>query len=411
MTGVYHDPRFDAFAVEAGATMGQVYRQLFLGWGVTIPAGWHPVGAGGHVLGGGYGYLSRQHGLAVDHLYAVEVVVVDRGGTARRVIATREPDDPNRDLWWAHTGGGGGNFGVVTRYWFRTPGAPRHDPNRLLPAPPASVLSFTASWPWDVLDRPTFGRLVDAYGGWFERHSGPDSPYNGLYSELYLYRNTEGRIDLIGQVVGPDAERQLEEFIAALSAAAGPPSEQFPMWTPWLASALAGAGQDGKQWRTKVKGAFARRHLTGRQVDMAYRYLTRTDREVSFGALGLNGYGGKINAVAPTATAVAQRDSVMVLFFATTWDTPDGDAQHLRWIREFYRDTFADTGGVPVPGAVVDGTYINYPDTDLADSRWNRSGAPWSRLYYKDNYPNLQRAKSRWDPRDVFRHRLSVRPG
>ena len=40
-------------------------------------------------------------------------------GRAASVIATRENTDPNRDLWWAHTGGGGGNFGVVTRYWFR----------------------------------------------------------------------------------------------------------------------------------------------------------------------------------------------------------------------------------------------------------------------------------------------------
>ena len=46
-----------------------------------------------------------------------------RGRRARSVVATRESSDPNRDLWWAHTGGGGGNFGVVTRYWFRSPGA------------------------------------------------------------------------------------------------------------------------------------------------------------------------------------------------------------------------------------------------------------------------------------------------
>ncbi|MER7890103.1 FAD-binding protein [Micromonospora sp. NPDC094482] len=118
LTGIYHDPRRFGFAVEAGATLGDAYRRLYLGWGVTIPGGSCPgVGVGGHIAGGGYGRLSRLHGLVVDHLYAVEVVVVDRGGTARAVVATRERTDPNRDLWWAHTGGGGGNFGVVTRYW------------------------------------------------------------------------------------------------------------------------------------------------------------------------------------------------------------------------------------------------------------------------------------------------------
>jgi FAD/FMN-containing dehydrogenase len=100
MTSIYYDPDMGAFAVESGATLGEVYRKLFLGWGVTIPAGISPnIGVGGHVLGGAFGYLCRQHGLAADHLYGVEVVVVDETGTARSVVATLDPSDPNRDLW------------------------------------------------------------------------------------------------------------------------------------------------------------------------------------------------------------------------------------------------------------------------------------------------------------------------
>ena len=100
---IYYDSEVGAFAIEPGVRLGEMYRRLFLGWGVTIPAGVSPnVGVGGHVLGGGFGYLCRQHGLAADHLYGVEVVVVDETGTAKSVTATREPSDPNRDLWWAH---------------------------------------------------------------------------------------------------------------------------------------------------------------------------------------------------------------------------------------------------------------------------------------------------------------------
>ena len=57
-----------------------------------------------------------------------EVVTVDEGRRASSVVATRETSDPHRDLWWAHTGAGGGNFGVVTRYWFRSPGTSGADP-------------------------------------------------------------------------------------------------------------------------------------------------------------------------------------------------------------------------------------------------------------------------------------------
>ncbi len=83
---------------------------------------------GGHVVGGAFGFLCRQLGLAADYLYAVEAVTVEERGQASSVVATRETSDPHRDLWWAHTGGGGGNFGVVTRYWFRSPDASTEDP-------------------------------------------------------------------------------------------------------------------------------------------------------------------------------------------------------------------------------------------------------------------------------------------
>src|SRR2546422_9771104 len=59
-----------------------------------------------------------------------------------------ETSDPQRDLWWAHTGGGGGNFGVVTRYWVRSPRASGEDPPRLLPRAPGAITSFQAGWIW-----------------------------------------------------------------------------------------------------------------------------------------------------------------------------------------------------------------------------------------------------------------------
>ena len=77
---------------------------------------------------------------------------------------------------------------------------------------------------------------------------------------------------------------------------------------------------------------------------------------------------------------------------------------------EYYRDLYASTGGVPVPGDAADGCYINYPDIDMADPEWNTSGVPWHTLYFKDNYPRLQRVKAAWDPRNVFHHALSIRP-
>src|SRR5262245_23941910 len=153
MKRVYHDPERRAIAVEAGATVGETFQALLENWGTVIPLGEYPgIGMGGHVVGGAFGFLCRQLGLAADYLYAVEVVTVDEAGRARSVIATRESSDPHRELWWAHTGAGGGNFGIVTRYWFRSPGAPGDDPAALLPRAPQSIRTFTASWNWADVD-------------------------------------------------------------------------------------------------------------------------------------------------------------------------------------------------------------------------------------------------------------------
>ncbi|WP_234361658.1 BBE domain-containing protein [Plantactinospora sp. BB1] len=127
------------------------------------------------------------------------------------------------------------------------------------------------------------------------------------------------------------------------------------------------------------------------------------DLSLVSGAVSLNSYGGRVNAVAPDATATAHRDAMLKLFYLSAWAEPADDARHLAWIREFYRDMYADTGGVPVDG----GAYIGYPDTDLADPQWNRSGLPWSTLYYGDNAARLRAAKRRWDPRNVFHHALT----
>jgi aclacinomycin oxidase len=416
MTGVDYDREMDAFAVEAGATLGEVYRKLFLGWGVTIPAGESPdIGVGGHVSGGAFGFLCREHGLAADHLYGVEVVFVDETGTARSVVATREPSDPNRDLWWAHTGGGGGNFGVLTRCWFRSPGVRGSDPASLLPKAPESVLAFRAAWNWDDVDETAFTRLARNFGEWCERNSHAGSPQARLYSLLSLRRRQYGTLEMKGlSTAGPDAERLFDEHLAAINDGVGVPCSRAVERSSWLAFALDpfpelfGVGKENAL--VKVKDAFLRKRFTDRQIEVAYHYLTRTDHDVPGGSLGLVTYGGKVNTLAPEATASAQRDSILSTACVAGWGDPQDEARALAWVRAFYRDLFADTGGVPAPGEACDGAMINHPDVDLADPAWNTSGVPWHALYYKHNYPRLQQVKSRWDPRNVFHHALSIRP-
>jgi aclacinomycin oxidase len=117
----------------------------------------------------------------------------------------------------------------------------------------------------------------------------------------------------------------------------------------------------------KVKDALLRRRFTDRQIAVAYDYMTRTDHDVMGGMLGLATYGGRINTVAPDATASAQRGAILDIACNVGWLDPREEAKNLAWVRAFYRELFAETGGVPVPGEAYDGAFINHPDTDLAD--------------------------------------------
>lgn len=113
--------------------------------------------------------------------------------------------------------------------------------------------------------------------------------------------------------------------------------------------------------------------------------------------------------MATDATASAQRGSILDIACTTGWIDPGDEEKNLKWVRAFYRDLFADSGGVPVPGEAYDGTFINHPDVDLADPALNTSGVPWQAFYYQANYSRLQEIKARWDPLNVFRHSLSIR--
>ena len=174
MNEVYRDevdgsPSYGWYCISGGATLWDAYTRLYRLYGVTIPAGsCYAVGAGGHIVGGGYGLLSRLHGLTIDVLHAVEVVVV-RDGRAEIVTVSRDSQDPDDQLlMWGHLGAGGGNFGVVTKYWFREP-----------PAAPKEAHLLNLAWNWSALDRKTFGTLIDNYGSFFASNSGPAARTQG----------------------------------------------------------------------------------------------------------------------------------------------------------------------------------------------------------------------------------------
>ncbi|MGV9823245.1 FAD-binding oxidoreductase [Nocardia xishanensis] len=416
MTGITYDERHRAFGVEAGALLLNVYDELYKSWGVTIPGGFcYSVGIGGHVCGGGFGLLSRRDGLTVDHLWGVEIVVVGQDRVARSVLATRDPSDPNQDLWWGNTGGGGGNFGVITRYWFRSPGARGSAPRDQLVNPPEKVIVSAVPVPWKALTKEQFVRLLRNVGQWYEANSAPDSPYVALSGSVTLTHASSGTITLLTQIDAgaPDAANLLDRYLRSLlDGVADASIIPAPKTYPWLrATRLLSTGSvigNNPAVRSDNHAAYHLRGHTDAQAEIIHAALTSDAVHNHHAMVVVNPVGGRVGAVGPAETAVAQRGAIMKVLYQSLWTEPADDAANIAWATRLFRAVYADTGNVPVPNDRTDGCYINYPDTGVADPDANLSGIPWHELYYKGNYARLQSVKSAWDPHDIFHHPQSI---
>jgi FAD/FMN-containing dehydrogenase len=129
LKGIHVDPGARVARVQAGVLLGELDRAT-QEHGLAVPLGsvTH-TGVAGLTLGGGFGWLMRKHGLAIDQLLSATMVTADGG-----VLVASETANP--ELFWG-VRGGGGNFGIVTEFEFR-----------LNPVGP-SVLSALVLWPLD----------------------------------------------------------------------------------------------------------------------------------------------------------------------------------------------------------------------------------------------------------------------
>src|SRR6202522_2242285 len=191
------------YRVSPGQQLGEVYRDLYKRHGVTIPGGsCYEVGAGGHITGGGYGVLSRLHGLTIDYLSEVEILTVDGKG---HVELRRIDKDHDPDLFRACRGGGGGNFGVITGFLFDR-----------LPATPSEVVNAHLSFDSDTMTEDHFVAILMAFGDyWAKRGTEPDTW--GLFAALGLTHASSGRFSLSLQFCNPDGScedlKPLVEFL------------------------------------------------------------------------------------------------------------------------------------------------------------------------------------------------------
>jgi FAD/FMN-containing dehydrogenase len=354
--------------IGAGARLIDAYERL---WehGLSIPGGSCPtVGISGLTLGGGHGFLSRKYGLATDNVLELEIVTAD----GRRLVCNAHQ---NSDLFWACRGGGGGNFGVVTRWTFRL-------------SPVGTVSTFAVNWPW--------AQMPQALAAWqaFAPHA-PDE----LFSVFSLSGSGGvGHVTAVGQLLGPKS--RLASLIAPLASAGTPTRvvtsersyiDAVRMWAGCATLDACHAPPQGTVGRASFVGKsdYARHPLSAAAAAAIASGLVRAPTR---GLLLLDSYGGAINRVPKAATAFVHRDMLFSFQYLAYWDTPAQAAANRQWLRAFHASMRPYVSGE---------AYQNYIDPELA---------MWKQAYYGSNYARLVAVKKRYDPGNVFRFAQSIPP-
>jgi FAD/FMN-containing dehydrogenase len=320
------------------------------------------VGIGGLTLGGGTGFLVRKHGLTIDDLLAAELVTAD--GELLHVDAVSHPD-----LFWAIRGGGG-NFGVATRFQFRL-----HELDGIvggmlvLPATPEVIASFIAEAeaapeelsaianimvapPMPFLPAEAHGELIVmallCYAGDVEAGERALAPFRAL---------AEPVADLVKPMAYPEIYKLTEV-------------EPLPLQD--VAYSQFADGVDTSAAETIVE------QLRASTATMAVTQLRVL--------------GGAMARVPDDATAFAHRSRPVMVAVAALFERPEERPEHVAWVN----------GLSAALRSGDDGVYVNFlGDEGEARVREAYPGQTWERL---------KAVKRRYDPGNLFRLNQNIPP-
>ena len=339
-----------------GFTTAAAEHGLGVGFGDT-----GSVGIGGITLGGGVGYLVRKYGLTIDDLLAADIVTAD--GEIRRVDAEHEPD-----LFWAIRGGGG-NFGVATRFRFRL-----HEIDTvvggmlLLPATVDTIAGFMAEAQAAPEELSSIANVMRA----------PPMPF--------VPEEAHGKLVIMALMTyagGPEAG---QDALAPFRAVAEPVADLLrPMPYPEVYPPEEEEYHPVATARTMFVDTIGRP-----EAETILEHLGTST--AMMGVAQLRTLGGAMARVPADATAFAHRRSKIMVNVAALYERPEEVAVHGPWVEAF----------AAALHQVDDGAYVNF----LADEGETRIRA----AYPGSTWDRLRQIKARYDPTNLFRLNQNIPP-
>ena len=339
--------------VQGGALLGHLDAATLPQGLVTTTGVVSHTGVGGFTLGGGFGRLNRKHGLAVDNLVSADVVTAD--GRLRSVSPEQEPD-----LFWAIRGGGG-NFGVTTRFEFQL-----YPFNR-------KVLSGMIVWPVEQARD-----VLEFYGDWYMTLS------DDMYVGPAMLTMPDGVSVIAMEVVYAGDPAMGEKELEPLRR----------VGTPLQDAVIA---QDYTVMQTKEDGTFAHgirsyakngmvREMSQGLVDAMIESFVPDPRMAMF----THTAGGAAKRVGELDTAFPHRNAETMVLIGGGWMDPAQDEECMAIGRNWFKQLEPFTGG-----------YYDNIDFDRDENRGNNYGPAQERL---------SRIKGQYDPGNLFRLNRNIEP-
>ena len=352
--------------VEPGATLANL-DEATQRHGLATPVGINSTtGIAGLTLGGGFGWLSRKHGMTIDNLVSVDMITAEG-----RKIRASETDDA--DLFWAIRGGGG-NFGVVTQFEFA-----------LHPVGPeilAGLIVFPFAQAKRVLTRyrQFANTSPEDLNVWVVLRQAPPLPF--------LPRNVHGKEVVVLPIFYAGKAADGQKLINQLRAFGDPHGEHigpqpYTEWQKAFDPLLTPGARN--YWKSHN---FT--ELSDGAIDSMIEYagkLPSPQCEIFIGHIA-----GAANRVAPDAMAYAHRDAKFVLNVHGRWESPGQDMTCIEWARNFFK------ASAPYASA---GAYTNF----MTEDEGNRVATA-----YGSNFDRLAQLKKRYDPENVFRFNQNIKP-
>ncbi|MDT5239404.1 MAG: hypothetical protein QOF88_594 [Mycobacterium sp.] len=352
-----------------GAGLNQLEVVTALGEaGFAAPTGTEgTVGLVGATLGGGFGLLTRNFGMASDNLLAVEVVVASDDGGAQAIIADGKD---NADLLWALRGAGNGNFGIVTSLTYTI-------------HPLTQTIYVTATW-------PGLDDLPEVFEAW--QRTAPHAD-NRLTSQLEMLRE---KITLIA-VLASGSEAEATGLLAPILSIGSPDvSTTSASWSDTYTGFQIPPAEEAANW--KFFSQFVSDPFPARAIGLVCEYMSKAPTPDS--NYFTNAFGGAVTDSEPFGgSAFAHRNAIFYAEPGAGWGVRGGTpatadpltAKCQAWIADFHQAL----------APYVNGAYVNVPNAGMAD---------WETAYWGAGVDRLRAIKAKYDPTNVFSFEQSIAP-